>query len=228
MRTMIAALLLAPLTIVACRDDNTADTPTPAGTGTVAATETATVPAEPEPTETAESTATVEASPSPGVVLPGDIALAIDAAEVGDRAVLAALLTTVDGPCVVDPRPEPIVPPSCPEGSEAGDLVPATITGWCPDQDLRFIDPAVVSFAETFDARMLGPFIGAVVVDNEPLRYAALFGIERIGWLGFDADGHLIGAGRHQSVSPAGGDCPARRRDVARWPGLARLGPRRP
>ena len=45
-------------------------------------------------------------------------------------------------------------------------------------------------------------FIGVVDLRTQPLSYAALFGFEKLGWLGFDEAGRLIGAG-----GGGGGDC---------------------
>lgn len=115
---------------------------------------------------------------------------------------LEALLTPAQGPCVVNPPPAVLRPPACPAGVPAGTSVPALVTGGCPDQ-FTFIDPSITFRVTSFDGSIFGNhLIGVADLGRWPLRYAALFGAEKVGWLGFDEAGKLIGAG-------GGGDCPA-------------------
>ncbi len=154
------------------------------------------------PTPVATATPAPTSSPESRDRLPGDMQAAIGAALAHDGAQLAALLTTTEGPCVVDPAPGILVPPACPSGVEAGTLVDALVFGGCPDQ-ASFIDPAITYRVKSFDASMfLDHLIGVVDLGVDAPRYAALFGFEKAGWLGFDEEGRLIGAG-------GGGDCAA-------------------
>ena len=107
------------------------------------------------------------------------------------------------GPCVPNPGPGILRPPACPAGVAEGTLVPALVVAGCPDDNRAgYIDPTITYRITSFDPGPLADlFVGVVRVDG-PVRFAALWGAEKISWLGFDADGKLIGAG-------GGGDCPA-------------------
>ncbi len=127
--------------------------------------------------------------------LPGDIQPAVDAALAGDGERLGALLSTTAGPCVVNPEPAPQRAPECPEGKPAGTSVPAIVAGGCPDEAVHFVAPGI-TFAPSLDPSGLGPhLIGVMEIAETPVRYAALFGYDKVLWLGFDADGRLIGSG---------------------------------
>lgn len=159
-----------------------------------------TPPVQRTPVGTATPTST--SAPVAGDGSPGDIQAAIEAALSGDGERLGALLTTTEGPCVVDPPPDILRAPACPPDATAGTPVDALLVGGCPDEP-SFIDPAITYRVEGFDASMfLDHVIGIVDLEAEPLHYAALFGFEKVGWLGFDEAGRLIGAG-------GGGDCAA-------------------
>jgi hypothetical protein len=112
---------------------------------------------------------------------------------------LGDILTPTLGPCVPDSgRPAIWVPPICPPGVATGTLVPALVKGYCPDQPAGFIRPGIDRIIE-FEPNTFGSdfLIGVVEVNlaESPVHYAALFGFEKIRWLGFDEAGHLIGAG---------------------------------
>lgn len=127
---------------------------------------------------------------------------AIDAVKASDGSRLGSLLVSTEGPCVVNPRPGILYPPACPTGAAAGTKVPALVFGGCPDE-FTYIDPSLTFRVTGFDGSMYGNhLIGVVDLGTQPLRYAALFGFEKVGWLGFDEAGKLIGAG-------GGGDCPS-------------------
>jgi hypothetical protein len=150
----------------------------------------------------------VERAPTPTAptrTLPGDIEGAVAAAIAHDGATLGALLTSTDGPCFVDWPPGDVLrAPACPGGVAAGTLVPALVIDGCPD-DVRFIDRAIRFGVTGFDTRMyLNHSIGVVKIDTGPVRYAALFGVEKVGWLGFDDGGRLIGAGGGGTCSTVG------------------------
>ena len=180
----------------ACGDDESGSTPTTGTTVSPAATS--------EGSLTATATATYAPPPTPSTAgLPGDIAAAIDAVRAHDAARLESLITTTMGPCVPNPAPGILRPPACPAGVAEGTLVPALVVAGCPDDNRAgYIDPTITYRITSFDPGPLADlFIGVVGVDG-PVRFAALWGAEKISWLGFDADGKLIGAG-------GGGDCPA-------------------
>lgn len=134
---------------------------------------------------------------------PGDVAAAVSAAISGDRGNLASLITETMGPCVIDPPPGILRAPGCPPGVAAGTLTPALVIGGCPDS-VTFIDPSITYRISDFDTSMVGGHLVGIVaaVSDQPVAYAALFGSEKVMWLGFDGRGRLIGAG-------GGGDCPA-------------------
>jgi hypothetical protein len=153
-------------------------------------------------TTTDTSSPGTDATPTSPGTLPGDIEGAIEAALAADSGRLEALLTTTEGPCVVDPAPGILRPPACPAGSPAGTKVPALVFGGCPDE-FGFLDASITDRVTSFDgSAFLNHVIGVVDLGTQPMRYAALFGFEKVGWLGFDDSGALIGAG-------GGGDCPS-------------------
>ena len=205
----------------ACGDDESGSTPTTGTTVSPAATS--------EGSLTATATATYAPPPTPSTAgLPGDIAAAIDAVRAHDAARLELLITVDDGPPGCRTRPRDF-PPSRPR---VRPVLPRARWSrrWSSPGARMTTRPATstprsrTASPRSTQAHSPDLFIGVVGVDG-PVRFAALWGAEKILWLGFDADGKLIGAG-------GGGECPAYElllspgeRDLARGPGMGRLRP---
>jgi hypothetical protein len=152
-----------------------------------------------EPTETP----TIQASPTKQASdLPGDIDEALDAVASDDSDRLIQLLTLTKGPCVLNGTGL-LPPPDCPGGASAGSLAPALVFGGCPDEP-QYVDDTANSAVAGFNSPYFGSHpIGVVKLERPELPIAALFGFEKVAWLGFNEDGKLIGAGGGGSCATA-------------------------